>query len=536
MRSHKSIVDIGIGIDLGRVTFGAEPFSVSNRSLKDWTTLSRLGDKPHPEGFALTMTKRVEQATRLGQYTRIMFGPAAFYGAQGRPEIPVDWETVQDARAKGISQDFPIREVGSFVGYIHWDCAEVAQAAKKGGAGQSATSTTARRRQVHSKFGEIRDLFRGRAFPPWLGVDVATMFMYMGDLEEAERILESQMRVSPTARVRLALAETLINKGLLSNCSIARTHSLERALSIMRRLSSDEGRFHTEQAILLEGNLFYLRRSNPFNKVKAYAKYVCSNLGWKHAQHGDLRVLFWHTYLTVLTHGFVRDYATAVGGARCTGESSFLELDDELRDDVVQTLQKVAGGRETEVTSFVRGVFSLCSREKLRTTIRHMFCHHGVDLDDLDSLDRRVREYDLRFPNENFNVNVLQGGALFFGVLLPFVTQGDSPKHQERLRERALVYVEQIRRRLERCAGSNVYYTNIQPWFSEPLVLPKRTRIAKGSRLQQADGLLQLVGAEAFAWFNEKLATLLEPDSNLPRLNTCWLPSPVRSDENRYDQ
>jgi class 3 adenylate cyclase len=481
LRERKGIVEVGIGIEVGKIQLKQEVRVLDSED----ESPNPLGTRKHPEGFALTMAKRVEQATRLGQHSHIMMGETAYYTANLHPSLPVDWADAAMPSAKGISQEFKVFEVRSFVGYIYWDCAEIAHPSRlpPGKGGDDSDDAGA------ALFAEVADIYRERTFPPWLGLEVGTMYMYRGEFDEAERILASQVRVSPSTRSRIALAETLINTALRSADDTQRTACMENALSLFRELSNKEGKYFKEQGILLDGNLFYLKRENPFGKLKTYAKYIRDNLGWRNCAFGDVRSLFWSTYLVVLAHDFVRDFLVNGVGfslADLGNTRLFTEGGGTSKDKVTQALLRFAPCREAQVAEYSRTVFDLYHESFLRSRSESIFKHHGLELKNLDRLDRRIRMYDLRFANENYNVNILQCGAMFFGLLLPLILKPpEADGLAQCLHDRSVTYVKQVLERLPKRRRSLVYYSNLQPFFPEPL--------AEGEGGEKVRGLLQLV-------------------------------------------
>jgi tetratricopeptide (TPR) repeat protein len=153
--------DIGVGINIGEVKF------IHNRNT----------DKVVPEGYAITIGKRVEDTSReKGAYTKIMLSRSAYQEAL-KHEMKISLTNVIKVSFKGISQLDSVYEIRHFYSFVYWELIEELNKDLSDGT---------------DRFVQIFDIDYSNF---WTGIELANCFLYHMNYNRAVDILDKLLLV-----------------------------------------------------------------------------------------------------------------------------------------------------------------------------------------------------------------------------------------------------------------------------------------------------------------------------------------------------
>lgn len=164
IENGKRPFDVGIGINVGKVYIRGD-----------------MGSQT-VEGHAIVLAKRVEGHSREGNHTRIMLSRYAYKSAL-EAESSITYTSLQGVDLKGLLNKEYICEVKLFLGYIYWDRVE----------------------KLWESQETYKKLYDFDCSNTWLGIEIATVYYYLGDFTEALNILQVVLRAEPNSPLALLL-------------------------------------------------------------------------------------------------------------------------------------------------------------------------------------------------------------------------------------------------------------------------------------------------------------------------------------------
>ena len=106
LSEQRLVSRIGVGINCGKVIKDVRPWRV------------KIGKaEPNIEGYAISLTKRIESASREGNVYQIMVGASLYKRCQQNSQINVAFSKPKSLVFKGLGQKIPVYEVTSFVNF-----------------------------------------------------------------------------------------------------------------------------------------------------------------------------------------------------------------------------------------------------------------------------------------------------------------------------------------------------------------------------------------------------------------------------------
>ena len=106
LREQRLVSRIGVGVNCGKVIKDVRPWRVK---------IGKAGQ--NIEGYAINLTKRIESASREGNFYQVMVGASLYKRCQQNKRMNVAFSHPRSLVFKGLGQKIPVYEVVSFINF-----------------------------------------------------------------------------------------------------------------------------------------------------------------------------------------------------------------------------------------------------------------------------------------------------------------------------------------------------------------------------------------------------------------------------------